>query len=275
MGKALNHSELIKKSRESCVRILIDSKKPAGSGFFVDANHVVTCFHVITSTFSIDPNTAKITTAFSIDPNTAKVTWRAYPDIVVVTMGGEKIKAECISVPKVSDISPFIFDFAVLRLKTKPKKSVSPISFSEKNTHLAVGNDVYFSGFPLGAPTMLTHKGMLSGLTKNKGILCIQASVNKGNSGGALLNRHGEAIGIISMREGGISKGLNQLRKHIEEIEKQKRGSLTMWGVNPLQSDKEIINVLNRYISTGIGYARNTSYVRDYIKKYALMKSKG
>jgi len=120
---------------------------------------------------------------------------------------------------------------------------------------------------------MLTHKGMISGFTKNQSILCIQAPINKGNSGCALLNTRGEVIGIISNREGGISQELNRIRKQILYIEQNKRGNITALGINPLLVDKDVINILSRYISTGIGYARNISHAKQYIQRHNLIKS--
>jgi hypothetical protein len=43
---------------------------------------------------------------------------------------------------------------------------------------------------------------------------------------------------------------------------------LRLLGVDPLQATKAIIDTLDRYISTGIGYARTTNFARDYLAKY-------
>jgi len=162
-----------------------------------------------------------------------------------------------------------------IRLKTKATKSQGSFPFCKGNPGLVVGDDVYFSGFPFGVSAMLTHKGMLSGFTENQSVLCIQAPINKGNSGGALLNARGEVIGIISSREGGIPQALDQIRKTIGAMGSQnvisvKTNNIT---VDFLQVDKEVINVLDRYISTGIGYARNISSAREYVRRHGLMKS--
>jgi hypothetical protein len=44
-------------------------------------------------------------------------------------------------------------------------------------------------------------------------------------------------------------------------------GSVQIMGVDPLQATKAIIQTLDEYISTGIGYARSISFVREYINK--------
>ena len=112
---------------------------------------------------------------------------------------------------------------------------------------------------------MVTHRGMVSGHDDAFSIIFIQAPVNKGNSGGALLNAQGHVIGIVSMREGGISQGLQQLQVYIDQISSQ--GSVQIMGVDPLQATKAIILTLDQYISTGIGYARAIKFAQEYFSK--------
>ena len=256
--KSKSKANVLSLSRRNCVRILIDDK-PVGSGFFIHKSHVATCCHVIT---------AKV----SIDQKQKKFEWKAHAKIFALCDDGEKIEAICVSQPTKKDISPLVHDFAVLKLKQEPKNKATILQFYNWKQTPSIGSEIYFSGFPLGSPTKLTHKGMVSGLTANNNIVCIQAPINKGNSGSALLNFNGEIIGMVSMREGGISKGLKQLRDQITKTESQ--GSLSVLGVNTLQSTKEIVNVLDLYISTGIGYARNIKYLSAYIKRHSTLKGK-
>ena len=75
-------------------------------------------------------------------------------------------------------------------------------------------------------------------------------------------------IGIISMREGGISLGL---KNYINKINKtEKYGGIKFLGVDQIQLIKETVFVLDKYISTGIGYARNIKYLNDYIEKHKI-----
>jgi V8-like Glu-specific endopeptidase len=258
----LSHSELIKASKESCVRVvaLRGSEGMVGSGFFIEPNLVVTCFHVITEELPNDPNTKK--------PDYTK--WRPYPNIHVVTEAEEDILSECISPPALTEPDAHRYDFAILRLKRRPMKSPRCVPLYRDMSSLIVGDDIYLSGFPLDTPVMLTHKGMLSGFTKDKdqALLCIQAPISQGNSGGALLNTQGEVLGVISFRLGGIGPGLDQLRTRIKKM----GASVAIGGINVLDTDKAIIDVLDRTISTGVGYAINAKYLRDYIQKRALMK---
>ena len=103
-----------------------------------------------------------------------------------------------------------------MKLKSKPKKIVSIVSIASESDAPQVGDEVVFSGYPLATPGMVTHRGMVSGFDDSKSLIFVQASINKGNSGGVLLNSQGHVVGIVSMREGGISQGLNDLTVYID-----------------------------------------------------------
>lgn len=45
-------------------------------------------------------------------------------------------------------------------------------------------------------------------------------------------------------------------------------------GVDLLQSTKEIIRVLDLYISTGIGYAINSKHLQGYVKRHKVLPKK-
>ncbi|MGD1046544.1 MAG: serine protease [Bacteroidota bacterium] len=245
----LNAQDIIQSSRANCVKIESSSAGISGTGFLYDAQYVATCFHVVASI------TAQDTITY----------WHIFQDLRVILSTGDTVDAKCVSPPTKKDLSPLISDFAVLKLSRKQFLNVKPNPIATVDTPLVVGSEIYFSGYPLATPAMVTHKGMISGISADSNIICIQAPVNKGNSGGALLNAKGEVIGIISMREGGISQGLVELNKYIQSTESH--GSVQLMGVDPLQATKEIINVLDTYISTGIGYARSIKFLRKYLKE--------
>lgn len=240
-------SKTVDSSIKSCVKIFSVEGNSSGTGFFVGKDVLITCFHVIGFTYQ--------------DAN-KQIKLKIFNDLKAVTESGDTIDLKCISVPTSKSLEPILKDFAILKTK-KPFDNKEFLQI-EKNAELKVADKILFSGYPLGTPTMITHFGLISGVTEDKSIICIQASTNKGNSGGALINEEGKVIGIVSMREGGISKGLQNYMSQITNAEKQ--GSILLQGVNPLQATKETISVLDKYISTGIGYARNIKYVNDYIK---------
>jgi S1-C subfamily serine protease len=234
-------------TREATVEISTIAGHGAGTGFFISDDAIITCFHV----------------AAAISPMTNGVQWSIFQDLKVKTQTGEVFDAQVVSIPTRQDISPLVFDFAVLRLKARLPPIVHHLALASTNTLIEVGEEVFLSGYPLATPAMVSHKGMISGLTKDSEIICIEAPINKGNSGGALCMADGTVIGIVSMREVGISVGLDQLATYIETTSKQ--GSVVLMGVDPLQAIREVTLTLDRYISTGIGYARSIRHVQEYI----------
>ena len=189
-------------SQKSCVKVVSNSGNSKGTGFFISENLVATCFHVIAS----------------IQQNGVNGQWDIFQDLKVTTINGEELDADCISVPTQTELSPLVNDFAILELSQQPtnlddydlKLTASTLD------DLNVGAGCYYSGYPLASPTMITNKGYISGIAHDVDIICVDGSINKGNSGGALISEEGEVLGIISMREGGISKGLQELTLHIE-----------------------------------------------------------
>ena len=249
-GRAMaQETNVLQLSRNSGVKLISQSAQSSGSGFFVGEQYVLTCFHVVASLSAQGNN----------------INWKLHPDLQIVIPSGETIEATVVSVPTQTDASPLMQDFALVKLKTKPSKHFTILQLASDKEVANIGDDVVFSGYPLNTPGMVTHRGMVSGHDDAFSIIFIQAPVNKGNSGGALLNAQGHVIGIVSMREGGISQGLQQLQVYIDQISSQ--GSVQIMGVDPLQATKAIILTLDQYISTGIGYARAIKFAQEYFSK--------
>lgn len=253
---AVNQSSpILELSRSSGVMLQSRAGNSKGSGAFIGEQHVLTCFHVIAA----------------ISVQGQNVNWAFHPDLQVVLPSGETIEAQVVSVPTQADPSPLQHDFAIVKLKTKPTKPLKVLALASDGEFPSVGDEVVFSGYPLATPGMVTHRGMVSGFEASQSLIFVQASINKGNSGGALLNGAGRIIGIVSMREGGISQGLNELKVNIDKGASQ--GSVQIMGIDPLQATRSIIQTLDHFISTGIGYARSAKFVRDYLNKNpALLK---
>lgn len=254
------HAEqsVMDKSRRGCVRVLVESNKPTGSGFFIGKKYVATCFDVITHDLKIyrEPGNRSIIRS---------IAWKPYKNIKVMMPDGEKINAKCISVPTKKDLSPVSFNFAVLKLEKEPGSSILVSPFYEETNFPPIGEDVYFSGYPIGPWIMVTEKGMISGWDPKQNLILIQATVNKGNSGGALLTGSGKILGIVSMRESGISRGLDELRKQIRVSEQY--GNVIRIGADPLKSCREIVDALDEYVSTGIGYSITIRHLKQYLSE--------
>lgn len=94
-------------------------------------------------------------------------------------------------------------DIALLQINNVP--DLEPATLAD-STHLMVGQRVYAIGNPFGFQGTMT-RGIISALRsvqlptgmKIDNAIQTDASVNPGNSGGPLLNSHGEVIGITTM----------------------------------------------------------------------------
>ncbi len=95
-------------------------------------------------------------------------------------------------------------DIAVLKPDTLPA-NVVPAVLGNPNS-MRVGDEAYAVGNPFGLYSSMTA-GVISGFgrtfqppgsgQKLQGLIQIDAAVNPGNSGGPLLNRYGQVIGIV------------------------------------------------------------------------------
>jgi S1-C subfamily serine protease len=95
-------------------------------------------------------------------------------------------------------------DIAVLRPLTPPDLIVPAVLGS--STGIRIGDEAYAVGNPLGLVGSISS-GVISGLNRSyglegggrlQGLIQFDAAVNPGNSGGPLLNRDGQVIGIVT-----------------------------------------------------------------------------
>lgn len=95
-------------------------------------------------------------------------------------------------------------DIAVLVAERLPEVVVPAVIGSTAG--LRIGDEAFVVGHPLGLLASLSA-GVISGLDRSlpreqgsalRGLIQFDAAVNPGNSGGPLLNRHGQVIGIVT-----------------------------------------------------------------------------
>lgn len=96
-------------------------------------------------------------------------------------------------------------DIAVLRAEQPPEQLV-PAVLGDPNM-IQVGDDAFVVGNPFGLYSSMST-GVISGLDRSfnppsggvemTGLIQFDAAVNPGNSGGPLMNRNGEVIGIVT-----------------------------------------------------------------------------
>jgi S1-C subfamily serine protease len=151
-----------------------------GSGFIIDnEGHILTNYHVID------------------DAQTVQVTlWNK-----------KQYQAKRIGVDPVHDVA---------LLQITGAKDLQPVTLAD-STHLLVGQRVYAIGNPFGFSGTMT-RGMISAIrsvllpsgNRIEDAIQTDASVNPGNSGGPLLNSHGDVVGITTMIASNPNGGADQ-----------------------------------------------------------------
>lgn len=149
--------------------VTIRTKKGFGSGFVLGENgYIITNYHVVSDS----------------------------TDLKVVLNSQSEFKAEIVRASK-------IYDLALLKIDTT---GLTPLSLSlERNVELA--SDVYAVGTPTAEDLSQTiTRGIISGKRKigDAKLLQTDASINSGNSGGPLLNKQGEVVGVVSSKVKGF-----------------------------------------------------------------------
>ncbi len=143
----------------------------AGSGFVIDTDgHILTNYHVI-------ENAQRINVAFG---------------------NGTSLQAKLVGSDARNDV-------AVLKVDA-PKNLLKPVTFGDSD-HLQVGQRTIAIGNPFGEFGRTLTTGVVSALNRSiqgpsglpiTGIIQTDAAINKGNSGGPLLDSAGRVIGITS-----------------------------------------------------------------------------
>ena len=117
--------------------------------------------------------------------------------VTVMLYSGEEFPAEIVGGDSASDV-------ALLKIRGKEFPYVSLGSFAET----MVGEQIYVIGNPLGELTYSMTAGIVSALdrsipvsnTRSIDMFQIDAAINNGNSGGPIINRFGQVIGIASAK---------------------------------------------------------------------------
>lgn len=139
-----------------------------GSGFLIDTKgYIVTNAHVV----------------------------RGLSNAVVVNNKGQQFNAKIVAVDDAKDL-------AVLKISDKDFESPSSIPYSFKRTSGDLGEQIYTLGYPRNE--IVYNEGYLSARTGNDGDTLtyqMNISANPGNSGGPVLNKNGEIIGVLSARQ--------------------------------------------------------------------------
>lgn len=205
--------------------------KALGSGIILSTDgYILTNSHVVTPDSS---------TPFNITTQT---------NINVVLNNDEKVKAEVIGIDGLTDL-------AILKIDKKDLKAATLGNSDE----IKIGQFVMAIGSPLGLNGSVTS-GIISStkrkipLSDSTSLNAIQtdASINQGNSGGALVNIKGEVIGINTLKfagagvEGiGFAIPINQTKKITDDLIKHKKVLRPSLGIEGSSLTKELANLLS------------------------------
>lgn len=117
--------------------------------------------------------------------------------VSVELSNGDEYEAKLVGADEISDIS-------ILKIEAE---GLVPAEFATSSS-VSVGDEVVAIGNPLGKTYRLTMTdGIISGISRQinhngttMNLLQTNAAINEGNSGGALINRSGQIIGITNMK---------------------------------------------------------------------------
>jgi serine protease Do len=159
-------------------------------------------------------------------------------DYTVLTNEGEKIPAEVLARDPVQDI-------AILKID----KNNLPVVKLGNSDEVQIGQTVIAIGNALGEFRNTVSVGVISGLKRSivasgglgeseqlSEVIQTDAAINRGNSGGPLLNLKGEAIGInVAMAQGaeniGFALPINKAKRDIEQVKKHGKITYPFLGV--------------------------------------------
>jgi len=178
----------------------------------------------------------------------------------ILTNEGEAYDVEILSKNPVQDI-------AILKIKNTEDKNFEALRLGNSSS-LKLGQSVIAIGNALGEFQNSVSVGVVSGLQRNvlaqgngtfeslEDIIQTDAAINRGNSGGPLLNLRGEVIGInTAVSMGGENIGfaipINKAKRDLEQVLNQGRIAYPFVGIRYVIIDEEYAS--NQDLSVNYG----------------------
>ena len=118
-----------------------------------------------------------------------------YKNVVVQNSKGQEFKAVIVKIDAVRDL-------AILKIEDADFKPLSSIPYGFKKTGADLGEEIFTMGYP--RDEIVYGEGYMSAKTGFNGdtLACqIAVAANPGNSGGPVINKRGEVVGILSTRQ--------------------------------------------------------------------------
>jgi S1-C subfamily serine protease len=156
-----------------------------------------------------------------------------------------------------------IFDIAVLKIPKPTKGALATVTLGDSD-RIHVGEEVLALGNPLGLNQTLTH-GIISAVNRilpitffsqMEPMIQVDSPINHGNSGGPLLNRCGEVIGmttaVVSNAQGiGLAIPVNLIKQVLPSLVKDGRLIRPWIGFHGQFIDEELRTFLKLPLATG------------------------
>src|SRR5215475_7109888 len=156
-----------------------------------------------------------------------------------------------------------IFDIAVLQIPKPDDGKLSTLTLGDSN-RVRVGEDVLALGNPLGLEQSLT-RGIVSAVNRilpptffslQEPFIQVDTPINHGNSGGPLLNRCGEVVGITTAiapdaQNIGFAIPINLAKAVVPDLIKQGHLSRPWLGFHGQFIDEDLENLLKMPLTTG------------------------
>ena len=118
-------------------------------------------------------------------------------DAIVVNNNGDEFKATIVHIDKQND-------FALLKIEDADYTPLKVLPYAIGKASADLGEEIFTLGYPRDDNSITYTQGYLSSKNGFKGDTAsyqIQMNSNPGNSGGPILNKNGEVIGILSSRQ--------------------------------------------------------------------------
>jgi hypothetical protein len=233
----------------------------SGTGFLING-HLVTNNHVY---FSQNTDQIKIT---FVDEDSSSITFER-------TINYSDFQSKL----KEGDLRTG-WDFAILDLENDKINNFPSLEFCEVNHLIPIGRQIALLGFPFNQDSLALHGGFVSSkyTINNVDYIQIDASVNKGNSGGPLIDiETGKVIGLVTRKGNGLTNLFDQVRQgviqSIQYVDQINGVQAQIGGIDLIKAtavtQRQILSVFNeidRSANVGIGYAFGLKEVRKYFE---------
>ena len=187
-------------------------------------------------------------------------------EYTVITNEGEKYPAEVLARDPVHDLAILKVDFS----SASDGPDALPVLKLGDSDELQPGQSVIAIGNALGEFQNTVSSGVISGLKRTivassgifgpaetlEELIQTDAAINRGNSGGPLLNLSGEVIGInVAMASGaeniGFAIPINRAKKDIEDVKTKGKITYPFLGVRYMPVSEELVEKNNLSVDYG------------------------